>query len=65
LRPKSPCKECSGRELRCHSHCERYKQFREELKRYTEARREEVWDEYTDYVYVQVKRGSRRGGKAN
>lgn len=64
MRPKSPCKDCEERELRCHSQCERYKRYKVELRDYEKQRRENVWDEYTDYVYVQQKKGSRRGGKA-
>lgn len=64
MRPESPCKDCSERRLKCHSSCERYKQFKRKRREFVEARHGEVWDEYTDYVYVQVKRGTRRGGKA-
>lgn len=64
MRPKSPCKDCEERELRCHSQCERYKRYKVELRDYEKQRRENVWDEYADYVYVQQKKGSWRGGKA-
>ena len=64
MKPEAPCKDCSERKLKCHSRCKRYKQFRDELRKFETERHEEVWDEYTDYVYVQAKRGTRRGGKA-
>lgn len=64
MRPKSPCKDCEARELRCHSQCEMYKSYKAKLRDYEKQRRENVWDEYADYVYVQQKKGTRRGGKA-
>lgn len=27
------CKDCKERHLHCHSHCERYKEYKEELER--------------------------------
>ena len=63
MRPESPCMGCSERRLKCHSICKRYDQFKRKRREFAETRHEEVWDEYTDYIYVQVKRGTRRGRK--
>ncbi len=38
----SPCKDCTERKIGCHSKCELYKQFREEVECYNNLRRKEV-----------------------
>ena len=35
--PKSPCYNCEERHDLCHSHCERYLKYREELDGYNEV----------------------------
>lgn len=35
---KSPCMDCKERELHCHSHCEKYQDFKSKGKRNFEAR---------------------------
>lgn len=34
------CKNCVDRQVNCHAHCEKYKEYKEELKRIEANRRE-------------------------
>lgn len=36
----SPCKDCVGREIGCHSKCESYKKFCEDKENYAKKKRE-------------------------
>ena len=50
-----PCKGCEDRTIKCHSVCERYKAYREEIDRINSARR----SNYGDIVNYTVTRDAK------
>lgn len=57
MKPESPCKGCENRHERCHTECEEYGQYKEELAEFRRKRYGKRWDEFTDYVCVQKSKG--------
>lgn len=45
----APCKNCSERHYKCHSECESYKLYREELKRVNEIRQKDSEQERASF----------------
>lgn len=55
----APCKDCKDREVGCHSKCNRYLKFKEELKVIKEKEREDFMI-YEYYSYSRARRGVKR-----
>lgn len=51
-RPKAPCKDCPDRTIGCHSSCEVYGSFREELDEYNKEKLAE--DAYYNYKVTRI-----------
>jgi len=52
------CKGCQKRHLGCHSDCEDYKAYKEEVERINKARRKD--DNYSDYLRQSADRTMRK-----
>lgn len=61
MRVQSPCKDCSDRELGCHSTCKRYIQFQEANQAETKARRDflKVHNEHIGFLTEQKRKRER------
>lgn len=61
MRVQSPCKDCSNRELGCHSTCKRYIQFQENTQAETKARRDflKVHNEHVGFLTEQKRKRER------
>lgn len=56
-----PCKDCEDREIGCHSKCEKYKKFRDDVDASNEARRKETFAEsYRIKSCISMKKKRRR-----
>ena len=56
-RTEAPCKNCSKRELHCHSSCEEYKEYRQFRNRIHDEKMKRV-DE-TDFIRAVKRRATR------
>lgn len=61
MRYKSPCQFCEDREVGCHSKCEKYADFLEEVAKQREARLEQF--KLNDALFMNAERLARRNGK--
>ena len=61
VRVQSPCKDCSNRELGCHSTCKKYIQFQEDTQAETKARRDflKVHNEHVGFLTEQKRKRER------
>jgi hypothetical protein len=66
------CKDCPDREVGCHSKCKRYKDFKKECEKRSEARRKDQQG-WSDWIGVRksnpcrknvIKHGTTKGRKA-
>lgn len=70
--PNSPCKNCKERQVGCHSHCEKYKQWSkahlEEKARQDEQRKIDYYsvsiDDSINYKSIKIKERYRKGKKS-
>lgn len=53
----APCKNCKDRYLGCHDHCDKYKAFKEEIKKLRNSDSKEY--EIRDYVRKAVLRNTK------
>ena len=59
---KPPCKDCEDRHTACHSHCERFKEYKYNLEE--KKRKERNEKHYQDLHFIDKKRTARhRRGK--
>lgn len=56
IKPQAPCYQCAERELNCHSQCDKYNEFKENLDIYKFNANQEREDYYDSVVYNTVKR---------
>lgn len=54
MRVKAPCKDCPDRKVKCHSSCEKYKEYREYLDKIHQAMTAE--DDVNDFLKTQGER---------
>lgn len=59
---KAPCKDCTDRDVGCHSVCEKYKAFDKERKEFLAMRSAILQEEYA-YIQATMKRNRRKRRK--
>lgn len=56
-KPESPCQNCIERAFACHDQCKVYKEFRKELKKYTDTIIKAKQDEFRTIDINRIKGG--------